>query len=265
MDASLLTQYFERIGLSDTPTLDERGLRLLHQNQHRSIPFENFDVVSGKGIDLDPAAVFHKLVKEKRGGYCFEVNGLLLRVMQTLGFDARPLLGRVHLSGQPTGRSHQLSLVMLGELSWLVDAGFGANTPRQVMPLVLNREMTFDYQTLRFVERADYGVMLQSKNGDEWSDLYSLDLGFVCPADIQYGNHFTSTHPSSVFTNACVAVMPTPNGITTLLNNKLTIRDGNNTEQILLNDEHSYFSALKQHFGIAPHVPFDVLKGYFGE
>lgn len=88
---------------------------------------------------------------------------------------------------------------------------------------------------------------------------------FVCPADIQYGNHFTSTHPSSVFTNACVAVMPTPNGITTLLNNKLTIRDGNNTEQLFLNDEHSYFSALKQHFGIAPRVPFDVLKGYFGE
>ncbi len=59
--------------------------------------------------------------------------------------------------------------------------------------------------------------------------------------------------------------MPTPNGITTLLNNKLTIRDGNNTEQLFLNDEHSYFSALKQHFGIEPRVLFDVLKGYFGE
>lgn len=252
MNSDQLQQYLHRIGLTQVPPVNEQGLVILHQHQHRHIPFENFDVIAGREIALGTGRLYQKLVAERRGGYCFEVNGLLLDALQTLGFDARPLLGRVHLSGQPSGRSHQVCLVTLGRQRWLVDAGFGANTPRHPLRLIPGPETQIDYQRFRFAEHREYGLLLQAKDegSTEWIDLYSLDLGFVCDGDIQYGNHFTSTHPESVFTNSCIAALATESGIITLLNDGLSVRNANQHSRISLNSEPEYRSALAHYFGI---------------
>jgi N-hydroxyarylamine O-acetyltransferase len=90
-----LGSYFQRIGYRGAA---EPTLRVLHDvvNLHvQTIPFENLDVLLGRPIDLSPTALAHKLITSRRGGYCFEQNGLLLEVLGAMGFDAKPLSARV--------------------------------------------------------------------------------------------------------------------------------------------------------------------------
>src|SRR5882672_8664858 len=90
-----LEAYFARIGYTGSREPSLAALHTISQAHVQSIPFENLDVLLGRGINLDPAAVFKKLVHDRRGGYCFEQNSLFLRVLETLGFRVAPFSARV--------------------------------------------------------------------------------------------------------------------------------------------------------------------------
>ena len=114
-------EYLKRINFEGTISNNFEFLKSLHHAQQRTIPFENFDICLGKNINLEPEALVQKLIKNKRGGYCFELNGLFLLALKSFGFKARALLGRVHITGEPTGRGHQVTLVAIEGKKWLVD------------------------------------------------------------------------------------------------------------------------------------------------
>lgn len=252
--------YLQHVGYDGktVPTLDT--LKALHHAQLYTIAFENFDIQLGRAINLNPAAIFEKLVRKNRGGYCFELNGLFLMALKSMGFDARPLLGRVHITGTPSGRGHQIELITIDGRQWIADVGFGADTPRIPIPLELNQPTIHDGQKIRLVDAGHFGIMLQAEKDDEWIDLYSFDLSHVFPADIAYGNHYTSTHPHSFFVFARVAALPVENGVVTLLNNTLKkIIDGNESVQELTEGQ-AYLDALKIHFGIKLDAPYEKLR-----
>ena len=184
--------YLRRIDFAGDTSPTVENLKALHHAHFHGIPFENFDILLGRGIDLAPGAMFDKLVRNRRGGYCFELNGLFLMALKAFGFDARALLARTHVTGLPTGRGHQISLVTIGGSRWIVDVGFGGDTPRGPVPLQSDKVTTHEGQKIRLKETERFGTMLQTvKNGD-WADLYSFDLEYVCQADIDYGNHFNA-------------------------------------------------------------------------
>ena len=252
--------YLQRINYAGetTPALDT--LKALHHAQLYTIPFENFDIQLGRGINLSTEAVFEKLVHQSRGGYCFELNGLFLMALKTFGFEVRPLLARTHVTGTPSGRGHQIELVTVEGKKWIADVGFGADTPRAPIPLELNQPTIYDGQKVRLVDAGHFGTMLQTEKDDEWIDLYSFDLSHVFPADIDYGNHFTSTHPGSLFVFARVAALPVAKGVITLFNNTLKrIIDGNESVQELAEGQ-AYLDALKNHFGIELDAPYEKLR-----
>lgn len=205
-----LDPYLERLNFSGTVQPTEDCLKALHRAQAYTIPFENFDILLGRGVTLDPATLCDKLVQHKRGGYCFELNGLFLMALRTIGYDGRALLARVHLVDPPTGRGHQLILVTIQGREWIADVGFGGPGLRAPIPFELNHPTTQDGQTFQLVEAGPYGIMLQTLKEAQWQDLYSFDVGYVFPGDIAYGNHFTSTHPSSFFTFCSCSCAPTP-------------------------------------------------------
>jgi N-hydroxyarylamine O-acetyltransferase len=123
-----LEAYLARIGYLGprAPTLEV--LRALTAAHAQAIPFENLDVLLGRRIALDVDALFDKLVRQRRGGYCFEQNGLFLHVLATLGFDVRPLSARVRLDrprSDTPPRTHMFLRVELGNESWLTDVGVG--------------------------------------------------------------------------------------------------------------------------------------------
>lgn len=263
MNNTDLQAYLDKVGVTQTLDTSIETLFTLHRAQQRKLPFENFDIVLGHGVSISEQDIIDKLVYHNRGGYCFELNGLLLRVLQTVGFNARPLLGRVHLSGTPSGRTHQFTLVTMGDEKWIVDAGFGSNTPRSPLPFVLNQAIHTDIQTFRFVEDERVGYMLQVQSYDDesqWLDMYSMDFEHVFDGDIVCGNHFASTSPSSRFTSSRVATLLIDSGVITLANYTLKYRENNKAVVIDLAEGPEYLSALKEHFGIELDAEYQDLK-----
>ncbi len=257
--------YLKRIALSAPPAPTIEGLRALQQAQVLAIPFENFDILLDRGISLDPEKVFDKLVRRRRGGYCFEINGLLLAALRAFGFEARALLGRVHLMGQTTGRSHQISLVTIDGEDWIADGGFGAGTALAPLKLVLDEPQPVPGSLRRYVSDPVYGTMLQIETPEGWSNLYSFDLEHVVDADRAMGNWFTSTHPQSFFTWARVAARQTPDGRVTLMDYTMKVLENGEETITRLEEGEPYLAALRDHFGIELDAPYEAIKPIVGE
>jgi N-hydroxyarylamine O-acetyltransferase len=252
--------YLARVGLAEPPPPTAEGLATLHRAQAYAIPFENFDILLDRGISLDPEAVFDKLVRRRRGGYCFELNGLFLEALGAFGFDARALLGRVHIMGPPTGRSHQISLVRIGTESWIADVGFGGTTAPLPMPLRTGTSTDVGGSLRRYVEDERFGYMLQAQTPEGWADYYSFDLGHVGEADREMGNHFTATHPASFFTWARVASRPTPEGRVSLMDFTLrTVTDGEERLETVPPGD-AYLDILRSRFGVDLAAPYEALR-----
>jgi len=260
-----LTAYFAKIGLVDNPPATIEGLTALHRAQHRRIPFENFDIQLGKGVSVDFDDIVQKIVYHERGGYCFELNELMYQALIASGFNAVRQLARVHKGPEPTGRSHQFSLVELNGQKWVVDIGFGSHTPRTPLPLDYGVEIKTDIQTFRFVKNEVYGSMLQvyerNEEGDlHWQNLYSFEFAHVCAGDIHTSNFFVSSYPESFFFKNRIAAFPTENGIALLFNHSLKLITPEGTKEVGLQEDDTYLEVIKRHFGIELDMPIQALK-----
>src|SRR5687768_6422913 len=124
-----LDAYFARIGYSGSTEPTLAVLRELHALHPAAIPFEAIDCLLDRGIDISPQAVDAKLIHGRRGGYCFEQNGLFARVLQALGFEVENLAARVRWNMPPEApaqpRTHQVLRVPVDGRTYLVDVAFG--------------------------------------------------------------------------------------------------------------------------------------------
>lgn len=131
-----LSAYFTRIEYGGSTRVAEETLFPIAAGQSWRVPFENIDIHLDRGIDLGIEALFAKLVGRRRGGYCYELNGILQYILTSLGFDVTALAGRTRLRGATTlPKTHMLLLVTLAGRPWLVDAGFGAYGLDTCLPL----------------------------------------------------------------------------------------------------------------------------------
>lgn len=118
--------YLDRIGLARKPLPDLDGLKRLHRAHLESIPYENIDVVLGRPLDFDPARIFDKLVNRRRGGWCYEMNGLLAWALEAIGFQIMRMAGAVRRAelGDRFIGNHLVLLVHL-DGDYVADVGFG--------------------------------------------------------------------------------------------------------------------------------------------
>lgn len=121
-----LEKYLERIGFAGEPHANLETLRSVHRGHIENIPYENLDVQFGAPVSRDPQAAFDKIVNRRRGGWCFEMNGLLSWALEEIGFKVRRLAGAVDRAnrGDAVIGNHLVLLVDLDE-TWIADAGFG--------------------------------------------------------------------------------------------------------------------------------------------
>ncbi|KQX19279.1 MULTISPECIES: arylamine N-acetyltransferase family protein [unclassified Sphingomonas] len=249
-----LDAYLARIALKDAPAADANGLAAVQRAHRLTIPFENLDVRLGRGISLDPAHVFDKLVHRRRGGYCFEQNGLFLQALHALGFEARPLLARVWLlanDGVPP-RTHTLNLVRIDGRDWIADAGFGGSyTP----PMILadgSEVVSPDGAAFRLSRSEDHGWMLE-RQGDptgDWHAQYSFTLAPVAPIDLEMSNHWTSTRPDTRFTTLSVVSICLPTGFAALTGTHYDRRTGTQQVEAEIESAKAYRLRLNFVFGI---------------
>ncbi|HKX19403.1 MAG TPA: arylamine N-acetyltransferase [bacterium] len=217
--------YFHRIGYTGNraPTLATlRGIQARHS---QTIAFENLDPLLGRPVRLDPASLQQKLIHDRRGGYCFEQNLLLSGVLKALGFCVAPLAARV-LWNRPddaiTGRTHMLLRVDIEGQHYLADVGFGGQTPTGPLRLEMDLEQATPHESFRIAKAGD-GFKMQSKVGEAWRTLYRFDLQEELQPDYEIANHYTSTHPSSLFVNSLRAARPAEDRRFALLNNELAV------------------------------------------
>ncbi len=121
-----LESYLDRIGFDGSVRPDLATLRAIHRAHVERIPYENLDVQFGVPVSRDVRAIFAKIVERRRGGWCYEMNGLLSWALEEVGFSVKRLAGGVRreVVGDQAVGNHLVLLVDLEE-TWLADAGFG--------------------------------------------------------------------------------------------------------------------------------------------
>jgi len=244
--------YLDRIGLAAVPAPTESELVRLHAAHALTIPFENLDIHLGRGIDPSPGAVFDKLVRNRKGGFCFEQNSLLYGMLDGLGFTVRRLMGRVTFNATaPRPRTHLINLVEIGERSWIADVGFGVYGFVEPVPFEIDRVHEAGDEAYRIVAAAGTtGFEMQARVEGDWRGLYWFSLDPCYDADVVMGSFYHSNYPHSPFVQERIVGLPGRGVRRTLLNGEFKIREGRALTVRTLTDEAEYRSVLEAEFGI---------------
>lgn len=224
-----------------------QALAGLHRAHVTAIPFENADIMLGRGVAVDLPSIQHKLVQHRRGGYCFEHGLLLAAVLERLGYRVNRLTARV--GGDHDARTHLVLRVRAGDQSWLADTGFGTGL---IEPLPFGDETPRDQYgwTYRLAAAGQHLWRLQEHRDGGWVTRYRFDDQPQYPADITMANHFTATYPESHFVRQLVVIRKDPSGLRMLTGRRLSItRPGHPGSDRQLGDAE-FASALTGVFGL---------------
>jgi len=235
-----------------TPTLGT--LKQLIERHAAAIPFENIEVLAGRVPLLDDASLQQKLVQRRRGGYCFEQNGLFLAALKDAGFVVAGLEARVR-AGVPadvvTARTHMALRVTLEGEDYLADVGFGGFAPTAPLKLRDRAEQHDAIGTYRFVD-VERDLLLQCRTHDGWTDCYRIGPSEPQPIDYEMANWFVATHQKAMLRHNLLVARSTPGGRLTLFNGKLTLRNGTARppEESSLGTRAEFGDALRDAFGL---------------
>jgi N-hydroxyarylamine O-acetyltransferase len=248
-----LALYLRRLGFDAPPAPTLETLRQLQLRHTGVFPFENLTTLSGEPVLIDLPSVEKKVLHEGRGGYCYELNNLYLALLQSLGFEACGISGRV-VMGQPEGawtaRTHRLSLVTLDGVRYISDVGFGGMVPTAPLLLDTADEQPTPHESYRIEQHAD-GYTLRARVADEWRAMYIFDLQRQEDIDYAVGNWYVSTHPESPFARQLMVARTGEGWRRTLNNGSFAIhRMGRDSERRQVADVQALIDLLQNEFDI---------------
>jgi N-hydroxyarylamine O-acetyltransferase len=243
--------YLARIGYHGILDASVETLFALHRAHALTIPFENLDIILGRRLSLDLDALQDKMIRHRRGGYCFEHNLLFAALLERAGFTVRRHLGRV-LSADPNRhqpRTHMTLNVDAEGSAWHADVGFGTALT-EPLPLIDGATANQGGWMHGLTRRDDGSWALRSLGPDGWSDRYVYTQDRQYLVDYVAANHYTSTYPGSHFVQRPVAVRITPEARYRLNGLELTTAtpDGTDTRHEIAPDELG--ASLREPFGI---------------
>ena len=247
--------YFGRIGYRGPaePTVDTVHALVAAHNQ--SIPFENLDPLLGIPVaDLSAAALADKLVHRRRGGYCYEHNGLMGYVLEQLGFGVQRFAGRVvwmNPGGPLPAQTHQVLSVTVPAVDGplLVDVGFGGQTLTSPIRLEAGAVQETRHEPYRLCERDD-GYQLEAQIGDAWQPLYMFTTRPQPRIDLEAGSWYVSTNPHSHFVTGLTVALVTDDARWNMRGRNLAIHRAGQTEKIRFDTAAEVLDVLTDRFGI---------------
>ena len=244
-----VSTYLERINYHGTTVPSVETLRALQLAHLKTVPFENLSIHAGESIVLDDDALFTKIVERRRGGFCYECNGLFAALLRALGFDVKMLSAEV--AKKEGGYSHpfdHMTLMVRGAQRWLVDVGFGDSF---LEPLLLDdrSEQVGSERSFRIVEEDGY-LVLKRREADVWIPQYRFTLRPYEYQDFAEMCGYHQTSPESHFTQKRICSRATESGRITLSDMRLIETSYDERQERLLANQQEYDAALRQHFGI---------------
>ncbi len=242
--------YLNRIGYRSQVWPNLVTLRGLHLTHLFRVPFENLDIYFDREIVLDEATWFDKIVTSRRGGYCYELNGLFATLLEKLGFSVTRLSARVRT---PKGTynpefDHLVLLVEMGQ-RWLVDVGFGEGF-REPLCLDQEGEQVQSNGTYRLTSDDQVWQYETLQEDGNWLPVYSFTLTPRRLEEFAGMCRFHQTAPDSPFTHGALCSIATTQGRITLTDKTFKEIEEDITSEQEVPDEAALRTLLKQHFQI---------------
>ena len=243
--------YLRRVGYFGEIEPTETTLRSLHRAHMFAVPFENLDISVGRKIICDENRFLHKIVDERRGGFCYEMNGAFAALLRELGFQVTLLSARVTNGDGRDGPEfdHMTLRVELEEEDWLADVGFGDSF---VEPLRLEPGLEQEQFGRRYrLTSADGGLCLEANSNEAWKKQYAFTFQPRELSEFAGMCHYHQTSPDSHFTRKRACSLATPEGRITVTGDKLIeTRNGIREERVLQGDEE-WRAVLGGRFGVS--------------
>ncbi|MEA4966414.1 MAG: arylamine N-acetyltransferase [Oscillospiraceae bacterium] len=259
-----IPSYFRRLGYEGRAQGDLATLTALMQRHQQTIPFENLDIFDfGRQIWLDTAALFQKLVVNRRGGYCFELNGLFFVLLQELGFSCYPVAARV-VMGKTTRPplTHRAAVVMLDGGKYYCDVGFGGPGPHGPLRLLADTAQKVGPDVFLLLPQGRELVICR-RTGNGWEPVLAFEDRPFEEADFALLNFYCSNSPDVLFTRQRVVNLTTEEGHRGILDNRLTVTRAGQSVVTELDTADALEQALEHYFGIRISLPQNT--GVFGE
>jgi N-hydroxyarylamine O-acetyltransferase len=219
MERDGIDAYLARIGVHERPAPTPEALAHLHLAHLLAVPFENLSIHAGEQIQLDLAWLRDKIVTRRRGGFCYELNGLFAELLAALGFEVERLAARVYGDDGALGIPLDHMCLRVGGV-WLVDVGFGDSFVR---PLRLDVRAPQDdgRRGFRIVDDGAEARILE----DDGQPSFRFELAPLALADFTPGCAYHQTSPASNFTRRSVVSRLTAGGRITLRDDRLITTD----------------------------------------
>lgn len=249
LDQATADAYLERLGCARPDRTDAESLRHLQERHVRTVPFENVDCVRRRPLHLGRLAV-DKIVHERRGGGCFELNSSFGLLLTAVGFDVTVVAAQF-VDGQSWTFPfrHLLLLVDTSEGRQLVDTGFGFGGHRNSL-----RSLPVDVPGTHEDPHGTYRLEVTPDGDfDVWRDgrmLYRVDSHPRSIEDFSAALWWFMTSPDSDFLAGMFCILPTDNGRRSLRDRKLTLLQGSEKVTVELGDDNEVRRALVEHFGV---------------
>jgi N-hydroxyarylamine O-acetyltransferase len=244
--------YLERINYNGSRDVNAETLRALQVAHLLSVPFENLSIHAGEPIVLNEDALYTKIVDQRRGGFCYECNGLFAGLLRALGFDVAMLAAGV---ARPDGSfgpifDHMTLMVTLEE-RWLVDVGFGESF---LEPLLLDSraDQRQGTRTFRLVDADDHVVLMRRNDGEDWQPQYRFTLQPYTFPDYEEMCRYHQTSPDSHFTKGLICSRATADGRITLSDMRFITTSGPQRlrDERTLSSREEYERVLRDEFGV---------------
>jgi N-hydroxyarylamine O-acetyltransferase len=244
-----VSSYLSRINYSGPRDVSAATLCQLHKAHLLAVPFENLDNHLGRRIVLDDEKVVHKIVEERRGGICYELNGAFCALLRALGFEASMLsAGVARDEGGFDPPFDHLALLVRLEVRWLADVGFG-DSFREPLLLDDRGEQVQGEDAYRLTD-ADGYVIVERRKGDEWKPEYRFTLEPHEYSDFADMCHYHQTSPESIFTRRRACSRATEDGRITVSEMRLIITAHGEKQERELVSQDEWKAALREHFGV---------------
>jgi N-hydroxyarylamine O-acetyltransferase len=242
--------YLERIAYSGSTEPTATTLRALHRAHLFAVPFENLDIALGRKIVIDEARILDKVVRQRRGGFCYELNSAFAALLRAVGFEVTLLSARAARPNGGEGPEFDHLALRVGlEQPWLADVGFGESflEPLKIEPGI---EQSDPAGTFRLAEKGDRSQVEKAGSDGMWKLQYSFSLQPRTLEDFSGMCHYHQTSPESHFTQNRICSRATPDGRITLSGMKLITTVNGQREERVLTSEDERVSVLREQFGI---------------